>query len=300
MTSSSEISNNCAWPRITIVTAVFNGAKYLAPTIRSVISQGYPNLEYFIVDGGSTDGTLDIIRNYEKDISGWWSGPDEGVYDALNKGFARSSGEILGWLNASDLFHINGLFVVGSIFPAFPQAEWITGRPTDLSPECLTVNVRRIPRWSRYRVLAGANKYIQQESTFWRRSLWDRAGGALKVSFGVAADFELWLRFFRLAQLYSVDALIAGYRGHSDALSSSNYERYNNTCDEIIERELDSTKRSGPIKLFRQLSAAAQRVPKLRGLWQSVVMQSLYRLPGPDLPPVIKFDFDSNKWLIPR
>src|SRR5260370_39426157 len=90
------------WPRITLVTAVRNGAKYLEDTIRSIVNQGYPNLEYIVVDGVSTDGTIDIIRKYESHLAWWVSQPDEGVYDALNTGFARSTGEIMGWLKAGD------------------------------------------------------------------------------------------------------------------------------------------------------------------------------------------------------
>src|SRR6266849_10017660 len=82
------------WPKITLVTAVHNGEKYLEATIRSVLGQGYPNLEYFIVDGASTDGTLDLIRRHEKQISSWASGPDKGVYDAINKGFESATGDI--------------------------------------------------------------------------------------------------------------------------------------------------------------------------------------------------------------
>src|ERR1017187_10197237 len=95
------------WPRITLVTAVYNGERYLEDTICSILQQGYPNLEYIIVDGGSTDGTTEIIRKYEKEIAGWVSESDKGMYDALNKGFARSTGEIMGWLNANDRLHLN-------------------------------------------------------------------------------------------------------------------------------------------------------------------------------------------------
>ncbi len=146
------------WPKITLVTAVHNGEKYLEATIRSVLGQGYPNLEYFIVDGASTDGTVEVIRKYEGHIAGWISEPDNGMYDAINKGFAQTSGEIMGWLNSSDQLHTGGLFVVGSVFETFPELEWITGRPTGFSPEGLTIKVGNIPRWSRYRFLAGANR----------------------------------------------------------------------------------------------------------------------------------------------
>src|ERR1700674_971257 len=120
-------SDRKEWPRITLVTPVFNSVRYIEQTIQSVISQQYPNLEYFIVDGGSTDGTVDVILKYERELSGWTSEPDNGMYDALNRGFDRSSGGIMGWISATDKLHTNGLFVVGSIFSAFPDVEWITG-----------------------------------------------------------------------------------------------------------------------------------------------------------------------------
>src|ERR1700737_2025419 len=180
-----------AWPRITLVTAVYNGETYLEATIRSILNQGYPNLEYIIVDGGSTDGTVEIIRRYEKHLACWFTEPKQGVYAALNAGFARGTGEIMGWLNASDLLHTNGLLAVGSAFQSFPDVEWITGRPTKFNSDGLTIEVLPLPHWSRMRFLAGANQFIQQESTYWRRSLWERAGGGLSTEYRPAGDFEL-------------------------------------------------------------------------------------------------------------
>jgi glycosyltransferase involved in cell wall biosynthesis len=126
------------WPRITVVTPVLNGVRFIEDTIRSIVYQGYPNLEYIVVDGGSTDGTIDIIRKYQKHIAWWTSRRDEGVHDALNTGFAHSTGEIMGWLNASDLLHTSGLFVVGSVFASLPAVSWLTGRPTRLNPDGMT------------------------------------------------------------------------------------------------------------------------------------------------------------------
>jgi glycosyltransferase involved in cell wall biosynthesis len=283
------------WPKITLVTAVYNGEEYLEATMRSIVNQGYPNLEYIVVDDGSTDRTVEIIRKYEREVSCWFSQANQGLYAALNAGFARSTGEVMGWLNSSDLLQVNGLFTVGSIFRALGDVEWITGRPTKISATGMTIDVLPIPRWSQGRFLAGANKYVQQESTFWRRSLWERAGGRLSAEHRAEGDFELWVRFFRHARLYSVNALIGGYRLHDHALSSSNMERYNRNCDEIAAREVESLHggRRAALKAFRWISETVKPIPKVRGLWHRVAIRGLYRVPGPDWPPVIEYGEDS-------
>lgn len=296
MTPTSAIKSlgTDAWPRITLVTPVFNSARYLEQTIRSVLYQGYPNLEYIIVDGGSTDGSVELIRKYEKHLSWWISEPDHGMYDALNKGFSKSSGEIMGWISATDQLHVRGLFVVGSVFKAFPDVEWMTGRPTVFDDLGLTVTVCPLQRYSRIRFLAGVNPVIQQESTFWRRNLWERAGGYVDASHRSGSDLELWIRFFHHAKLYPVDALVGGYRGHADALSilASNIER----PELIVQTELDSIPWGGALKLFRGINNGIERIPKVRVLWRSIVMKPLGRIPGPDAAPIIsKRD---NRWVI--
>jgi hypothetical protein len=275
------------WPRVALVTAVFNSGKYIEATIRSVLAQEYPNLDYFIVDGGSTDGTVDIIRKYESQISGWISEPDTGTYDALRKGFERTSGEIMGWINATDMLHLGGLRVVGSVFRDLPKVEWITGWPTYFTDDGLSIVGKRLTRWSRARFLAGANRFIQQESTYWRRSLWERAGGRVETCYRAEGDFDLWVRFFRHAQLYTVDGLIGGYRCHPNALSQADIQRYTEICDEIADRELDSTPGLTLTKIFRRSSRLVQQIPKVRVVWQKCAVQPLYSAPGPDWPPLI-------------
>jgi len=285
-----------SWPRIAIVTPVYNSAKYIEETIRSVLSQNYPNLEYFIIDGGSTDGTVDIIRKYESQISGWISEPDNGMYDAINKGFARTTGEIMGWISATDQYHVGGLSVVGSVFRDLPEVAWITGRPTGFSDDGMTVLVLDLPHWSRLRYLAGANRYIQQESTFWRRSLWEQAGSRLDSSQRIVADFGLWLRFFRYAKLYTVDSLIGGYRTHAGQLGYADMQDNDRVQNEYIEAELDSAPWGNSLRAFRRLSSAVQSIPKVRVLWQRAIINGLYRIPGPDWPPVIKYR--EKNWVI--
>jgi len=279
------------WPKITLVTAVYNGEEYLEATMRSIVNQGYPNLEYIVVDDGSTDGTVEIIRKYERAMSCWFSQANQGLYAALNAGFARSSGEIMGWLNSSDLLQVNGLFTVGSIFRELRDVEWITGRITKISTTGMTIDVLPVRRWSRGRFLAGANKHIQQESTFWRRSLWEKAGGYVDPGYRAEGDFELWVRFFRHARLHSVNALIGGYRLHDGALSASNMERYNRNCDAIAAREAENLRgsRRAAVKAFRWLSEAVKPIPKVRGLWHRAAIRNLYWMRGRDWPEVIEY-----------
>ncbi len=292
MTVEQNIENlgRSEWPRITLVTPVFNSARYLEQAIQSVISQQYPNLEYFIIDGGSTDGSVEIIRKYERQLSGWTSERDNGMYDALNRGFARSSGEIMGWISATDLLHTRSLFVVGSVFKTLPQIEWITARPTGFSEEGMAVAVSRsLKRWSRFRFLAGSNRYIQQESTYWRRSLWERAGSHMDASRREGSDFELWVRFFRYAQLYPVDALIGGFRVHPDSLSLEDPRKMRRIHDEIIATELSRTPWGAAFSSFQRMSRAILKIQILNVLWRNTVMSALVRFPGPDWAPVIRY-----------
>jgi len=290
-----ELASTAPWPKISIVTPVFNSAHYLEDAMRSVLDQGYPNLEYIVVDGGSTDGSLDIIRTHAAALHWHTSEPDNGMYDALNKGFAHSSGEVMGWISATDKLHTGSLFVVGSVFRDLPAVDWITGIPTAFDEQGNLTRVATLRRWTRWRFLAGANRYIQQESTFWRRRLWERAGRHVDASRRMASDFELWVRFFRHARLYPVAARIGGFRVHSDSLGLLELEECHRIQNEIIERELAATPGTSGIKLFRKLSAGILTVPALNAIWRHTVMSALLRMPGPDQPPVIEY---RSRWAL--
>jgi glycosyl transferase family 2 len=297
MSTNANIgSNPPAWPRISLVTPVWNSARYLDATIRSVLNQGYPNLEYIIVDGGSTDGSVDIIQRYESYLHGWVSEPDRGMYDAINKGFAHASGELMGWISATDMLHAGSLFVVGSVFAKFPQVEWITGRPTGFSDDGMAVEILKLRRWSRIPFLAGANRYIQQESTFWRRSLWERAGGRVDDSRRNGSDFELWVRFFRHAKLYSVDALIGGFRSHPDSLGLQNLAECHRVHEEIIQQELATMPQAPLLRSFRALSSRVMSIPGLEKPWRKLVLGNLPKLPGIQRAPVIRYR--KNNWVM--
>src|SRR5690606_11897786 len=118
------------YQKISIVRPYFNRKTHLEEAIRSVLDQRYPNLEYIIIDGGSTDGSVDIIRKYETHLAYWVSEPDNGMYHAIQKGFQMSSGEIMGWLNSDDRLHTNSLFTLAEIFSQFSDVNWVQGIPT--------------------------------------------------------------------------------------------------------------------------------------------------------------------------
>jgi glycosyltransferase involved in cell wall biosynthesis len=288
---SALFPETMVWPRISLVTAVYNGAEYLEATICSILRQGYPNLEYVIIDDGSTDGTPSVIRKYEDHLAYWTSHSNRGLYRSLNVGFSRCTGELMGWLNASDMLHINSLFVVATVFGKFPHVQWITGHPTSFSPQGMPVEIApRMPRWSRLTFLAGDNRAIQQESTFWRRRLWDLAGGAMETAYRAEGDFELWVRFFRHAKLYPVDALIGGYRRHENSLSSSNIDRYHRTCDQIIEIELERMVGGRLIGVYRQIARLLGAIPFFDSVWYWLSVKMFYRWMSRDRPPVIRYN----------
>ena len=208
-------------PKISIVTPSFNQAEFLEATIESVLSQNYPKLEYIIIDGGSTDGSLEIIRKYEKYLHFWCSDPDEGQYDAINKGFAKSTGEIMAWINSDDMYCPWSLKTVASIFAHLPEVKWLTSlQPGNSDWQGLAIRFYSVSGYScqafldgRYlpprcqtkvAVLSSRRNSLQQESTFWRRSLWKAAGGYISTNLKLASDFELWSRFYCHAELYGI------------------------------------------------------------------------------------------------
>jgi hypothetical protein len=205
-------------------------------------------------------------------------------------------GGAMGWISATDLLHAGSLFVVGSVFRAFPEVEWITGRPTGFSDEGMAVETLRLRQWSRMRFLAGANRYIQQESTFWRRSLWDRAGARVDDTRRSASDFELWVRFFRFARLYPVDALIGGFRSHPDSLGLRNLEECHRIHEEILAQEVASLPDASLLRGFRSLSASVLKIPALAKPWRKLVIGTVMKWPGKDLPPVIRYR--DGRWVM--
>ena len=218
------------FPKISIVTPSFNQAEYLEETIKSVLSQNYPNLEYIIIDGGSTDGSVEIIKKYADRLAYWVSEPDKGHGDALNKGFQHSTGEIMAWLNSDDLYFPWTLNAVSEIFSAHPEVEWLTTtKRVSLEIDNLThkeftfVNFGK-SGYKRGFYLFASDNVISQESTFWRRSLWERAGGYVNETSRVMPDFELWSRFWEVGDLHSATVRLGIFRRHQSQATSDQYK----------------------------------------------------------------------------
>jgi len=225
------------FPKISIVTPSFNQAKYLEETIMSVIKQDYPNLEFIIIDGGSTDESLEIIKKHEKNIHYWISEPDNGMYHAIQKGFENSTGEIMTWINSDDLLAKDSLFNVGEIFSEFENIEWLSGIPNIVDEKGKVTWVGNLPRWNKYRYLQLDFKYIQQEGTFWRRNLWEKAGSRIDTNYKLAADVELWSRFFQLSDLYYVTVLLGSFRMRNENQKTlESLEEYNLEAVSLLKK----------------------------------------------------------------
>ena len=280
-------------PRISVVTPSFNQGEFLEATLRSVMTQGYAGLEYVVIDGGSSDESVSIIERYDADLAYWVSEPDQGHAHALNKGFAQTTGEIMCWINSSDMYYPWTLATVAEIFSQLPEVDWITGavsmfdvcgRPRVVA-SASGVNV--------FDVLAGHYRYcIQQESVFWRRSLWERAGGRLDQTLTYAADLDLWLRFFRLAPLYRVGTLLGGFRVHDDRLGKAGDDLYGREAKELHSRFVSGCDRR---------SLARGRLIRLIGTGKrKLVGEGLGRvgiLPWYTHPQGL-FDFDRMEWTL--
>jgi len=203
-------------PKISIITPSLNQGKFLERTILSVLSQNYPNLEYGIVDGGSTDGSVKIIKRYAANLKFWESRKDKGQWDAINKGFARTNGEIMTWLNGDDILMPGSLNLVANIFNQLPHVEWISGIPTTINEEGFIMHVGFKPAYFRKFIVWGfhhgaALGYIMQEGTFWRRNLWEISGGNV-IEANYRMDYELWKRFAIYSPLTPVLTSLAAFR----------------------------------------------------------------------------------------
>jgi len=210
------------YPKISVVIQCFNREKYIAETIESVINQGYPNLECIVIDDDSTDGSWEIIQKYKDRLaySETWPGKRTSPIYAFNYGFSKATGEILATLNDKNIYLPKSLFTVAKVFAEMPKVEWLTGIGLLTDKDGLITSVIPV-RKDFYEHLLGVPWAIQHESTFWRRSLWERTGSKLDEEYPWAFDAGLWRKFFFEAKLYHLNTILGAYRKLPSAMSTA-------------------------------------------------------------------------------
>ena len=214
-------------PRISIITPSYNQVDFIETTILSVLEQEYPDLEYIVMDGGSTDGTLDILRKYEDRLQ-WVSEPDRGQAHAINKGLARASGEVTAFLNSDDVYAPGALRAVGAYFADHAEAQWLTGKCSIIDEKgqemrkAITAYKHFWLGFRSYDVLQVVN-YISQPATFWRRGLLQEIG-SLNEDLRYTMDYEYWLRIGQRYRPHVLRHRLAGFRLYTASKSGGGYE----------------------------------------------------------------------------
>jgi glycosyltransferase involved in cell wall biosynthesis len=220
-----------AEPKISIVTPAFRQAAYISRTIDSVLGQNYTNLEYFVQDGGSQDGTVDILNRYGSRLSGWESKSDGGQAQALNLGFARTTGEIMAWLNSDDILLPGAIFAIVDYFNRHEEIDVVYGNRLLIDENDLQIGRWILPGHDD-EVLSWAD-YVPQESLFWRRRIWERVGGRIDESFRFAMDWDLLVRFRNEgARFAHIPRFLGAFRIHDQQKTSA-------TINEIGHQEMD-------------------------------------------------------------
>lgn len=256
------------WPTISIVTPSYNQAVYLEETLLSVLVQGYPNLEYIVMEDGSTDGSPAIVERYRHRLAHYIAQPNRGFGAVLHDGLSRCNGEIMAWLNSDDLHLPHTLRTVARIFQDCPEVDWLVGWSLlcdgggnlvrTIAPEGFN---RRLFFSGRY--LGGhpawSGRWIPQESVFWRRSLWEKAGANFLQERLQYGDFELWSRFWKHADLHLVPLPLGVYREHAATYTSIRGPKSIEPCTRLLAAAGEPQMTSGAIRQRALLARLGQR-----------------------------------------
>jgi glycosyltransferase involved in cell wall biosynthesis len=223
-----------SWPRLSIITPSFNQAQFLEATLCSVLDQGYPDLEYIVVDGGSTDGSVEIIQRYAGRLAYWVSEKDRGQSDAINKGLARASGEVVAWLNSDDTYLSGALAAQVGYLCAHAEVDVVYG-------DCVYTDAEGKPLQTAYGRPFSLTELLRftipyQPTLFMRRSVMTRAG-MLDPAYHYSMDSEYWLRLHASGARFAYNPkLIATYRLHGASKTVSGIQRMQADWERLIEQ----------------------------------------------------------------
>ena len=220
------------YPKVSIITPSFNQAAYLERTISSVLDQGYPNLEYIIIDGGSTDGSVDIIKKYEDKLAYWVSEPDGGQVDAINKGLKMATGKWIGWQNSDDIYYPGAFGELARVGEKHPEVDLIIGNIMlidENDKELRDIQYVRPTYWSQL----AEGTLSPNQAAFWRRSVHGDIGW-LDEKYEYSFDFEWFLRLLHRRTAIHVNKILGGFRLHRKAKTGNFPERFREEHDSIL------------------------------------------------------------------
>jgi glycosyltransferase involved in cell wall biosynthesis len=230
------MSNLPAQPKVSIITPSYNQGHFLEASIRSVLEQDYPNIEYIIVDGGSKDNSAQIIANYAQRLAWWISEKDKGHADALNKGFAHATGDIFAWLNSDDIYEPGAVSAAVAFLQDHPRVGMVYANANLIDDSGRLIG-QFAAKQTDYRRLLRGSVHIPQATTFFRADLW-RQVGPLDLSLFFSFDYDLWVRFAKVSEICYVPSLWANFRMHDQGKSVINDDRCYPDMISVYEREV--------------------------------------------------------------
>jgi glycosyltransferase involved in cell wall biosynthesis len=229
----SELPPN---PKVSIITPSFRQGRFIETTIRSVLAQDYPNIEYIIVDGGSKDETVDIIKKYEGKLAWWVSEKDNGHADALNKGFSHASGDILAWLNSDDIYFPGAVSEAVAFLTAHPEVGMVYADANLIDDEGKAIG-KFASKQTNYRRMLDGSVHIPQATTFYRADLWHQVG-PLDLSLFYSFDYDLWVRMAKVKEVRYLPRMWAYFRIHDKGKTVLNDDQCYPDMLRVRQREL--------------------------------------------------------------